>query len=219
MPAKQASRTRQYRSPLRARRAAETRGALLDAARKLFVERGWAGTGMRDVAAEAGVATETLYVHFASKRALLQAVVDVSVVGDAEPIAVAERPDFARMGTGSHRNRTAAGAHLLTGIYERTASMSKVIREAAASDPEMSEVLRDTRERQRSDVAASVALMLGRPATPTERDGLWALTSPEVYELLVDVSGWTPAQYEQWMATTLEQVLRPETPKTARRSS
>ena len=49
---------------------------------------------MREVAAEAGVATETLYVHFSSKRALLQAVVDVAVVGDAEPIAVAERPEF-----------------------------------------------------------------------------------------------------------------------------
>ena len=88
--------------------------------------------------------------------------------------------------------------------------MRKVVREAAASDQEMGEVLRDTRERQRSDVAASVALILGRPATPTERDGLWVLTSPEVYELLVDISGWTPAQYEQWMATTLEQVMQPE---------
>ena len=174
---------------------------------------------MREVAAEAGVATETLYVHFSSKRALLQAVVDVAVVGDAEPIPVAERPEFARMGTGSHRDRTAAAARLLTGIYERTAAMRKVVREAAASDQEMGEVLRDTRERQRSDVAASAALILGRPATPTERDGLWALTSPEVYELLVDVSGWTPAQYEQWMATTLEQVMQPEAVKRGRRPS
>jgi hypothetical protein len=80
-------------------------------------------------------------------------------------------------------------------------------------------VLRDTRERQRSDVAASAALILRRPATPTERDGLWALTSPEVYELLVDVSGWTPAQYEQWMATTLEQVMQPEGVRKGRRPS
>jgi len=69
---------RRYRSPLREQRAAETRAALLTAAHRLFVRDGWAGTGMRDVAAEAGVSTETVYAHFSSKRALLQAVMDIA---------------------------------------------------------------------------------------------------------------------------------------------
>ena len=60
---------------------------------------------------------------------------------------------------------------------------------------------------QRRDEAAGAALMMGRDATTIERDGLWALTSPEVYLLLVEESGWTSEQYQAWMATTLERVV------------
>jgi AcrR family transcriptional regulator len=206
---------RRYRSPLRARRAAETRDALLTAAHRLFITNGWVGTGMRDVAAEAGVATETLYAYFSSKRGLLQAVMDIAVVGDDRPVAVAERPEFASIGRGHHADRTAAAARLLTAIYGRTAAFAKVIREAAASDAEIAEVLRATRERQRRDVAAAAALIMGRAATAAERDGLWALTSPEIYLLLVEESGWTPEQYEAWMAKTLERVV-PRSPSQGR---
>lgn len=191
---------------MRARRAAETREALLVAAHRLFVTKGWVATGMRDVAAEAGVATETLYAHFSSKRGLLQAVMDIAVVGDDRPLAVAERPEFAAMGHGSHADRAAAAARLVTGINVRTAALAKVIREAAASDDEIAKMLRAARERQRHDVVAAAALT-GREATVSERDGVWALTSPEVYLLLVEESGWTPEQYEAWMAETLERVI------------
>jgi AcrR family transcriptional regulator len=201
------STRRRYRSPLRDRRAAETRDALMAAAHRLFVSNGWVATGMRDIAAEAGVATETVYAYFSSKRALLQAVVDVAVVGDDRPVAVAERPEFAAMGRGRRRERVAAAGRLLAGIYGRTAAFAKVIREAAASDDEVADVLRATRERQRSDVAAAIELISGREATAEERDGMWALTSPEVYLLLVEESGWTPDQYEAWMVETLERVV------------
>jgi AcrR family transcriptional regulator len=201
------SARRRYRSPLRARRAVETREALLAAAHRLFVANGWIGTGMRDVAVEAGVATETVYAYFSSKRSLLQAVVDVAVVGDDRPVAVAERAEFAAIGRGRRGERTAAAARLVTGIYRRVAPLAKVVREAAASDGEMADVLRKARERQRRDVAAAAALITGRAVTAVERDGLWALTSPEVYSLLVEESGWTPEQYEAWMGETLARVV------------
>ena len=201
------SRERRYRSPLRAKRAAETRDALLTSAHRLFVANGWVGTGMRDVAVEAGVATETLYAYFSSKRVLFQAVVDMAVVGDDRPVAVADRPEFAAMGRGRHSVRTAAAARLLTAIHTRTAALAKVIREAAASDEEIADELDATRERQRHDVAAAAELIMGRAPTMAERDGLWALTSPEVFLLLIEVSGWTPEQYQGWMAETLERVV------------
>lgn len=198
---------RRYDSPLRAQQAAETKARIIAAATELFTTRGWAGTGMRDVARQAGVAVETLYSHHPSKRALLDAVVDQAAVGDDAPVAVAERPEFLALGRGRRPARIAAAARVVREINERTIPFARLLREAATTDPEIATVLHDTRERQRLDVAAGVGLVLGRPPTDDERDGVWAIVSPEVFLLLVHESGWSLDQYEAWMASTLTQVL------------
>ena len=59
-----------------AARSARTRGALLDAARRLFAEKGFAATGREEIAGQAGVTRGALYHHFASKAELAAAVVD-----------------------------------------------------------------------------------------------------------------------------------------------
>ena len=209
MPTKSsaAETTRRYESPMRARRAQETRAAVMAAAAELFTINGWAGTGMRDVAKAAGVATETVYSHFSSKRMLLQAVIDVAVVGDDEQVAVAQRAEFAALGHGSRHERIAGAAALIRGANERTAAYAGVIREAAPGDEQIAEVLAATRARQRQDVEAGLALLIGRAPTTEETDEVWALMSPEVYLLLVDTAGWTPDAYEAWMATLLERTL------------
>jgi AcrR family transcriptional regulator len=199
--------SRRYRSPLRARRAEQTRALVLDAAAEQFAANGWASTSMRDIAAHAGVSTETVYAHFSSKRALFQAAIDVAVVGDDQPLAVADRPEFAALGRGTRRERIAAAAALLTAVHRRTAVFAGVIREAAPGDEEIAEVLAATRRRQRQDVESGVTLIIGRPPTAVEIDEVWALASPELYLLLVDVAGWAPEQYEQWIATTLDRVV------------
>jgi AcrR family transcriptional regulator len=202
-----ASTRRSYASPLRAKRAEETKATLLSTATELFTTKGWANTGMRDVARAAGVAVETLYSHYPSKRKLFDAVVDHAVVGDDEPVAVAERPAFLAMGRGRRAQRIEAAASLVAAIHGRTGPFAKLIREAAATDEELAEVLRATRERQRRDVDAGLELVLGRRPTPGERDGAWAILSPEVYLLLVEESGWSLDQYERWMSDTLGRVL------------
>ena len=72
---------------------------------------------------------------------------------------------------------------------------------------------RSTSPPPRSDVGSNVdeaALRVaGRPISDTERDGLWAVVSMQVYQLLVEVAGWTPARYEDWMADTIGRLLRP----------
>jgi AcrR family transcriptional regulator len=198
---------RRYHSPLRALRAEETRATVIGAATELFTTGGWAATGMRDVARDAGVSVETVYSHFPSKRKLLDAVIDHAVMGDSEPVAVAQRPEFVAMGQGRRHDRIAASASIVAGINRRTARFAQLIREAATSDEEIAEVLRATRERQRSDVEAGVALVLGRAPDDDERDGTWAIVSPEVYLLLVEQSGWTVDRYERWLAETLARVL------------
>lgn len=198
---------RPYRSELREQQAAATRRGIADAARGLFVANGWAATGMREVAAAAGVAVETVYSHFSSKRGLLQAVLDTAVVGDDAPVALAERDDFQAAGKGPRPARIRAAARLLTAIQVRTASLNVLLRQAAPADEEVSEMLRTTRERQRIDVAAGFELVNGRAPSRTERDGAWAIASPEVYLLLVEESGWSPKEYEAWIAEVMERVI------------
>ena len=198
---------RPYRSRLREQRTAETREAVVEAARDLFMENGWAATGMREVAAAAGVALETVYSHFSSKRGVLRAVADIAVVGDDALVALAERPEFRAIGEGRRPARIRATANLVTSVQLRTAAVAKLLRRAASDDQEIAEMLESTRERQRRDVATALELVIGRAPTPPERDGIWAILSPEVYLLLVEESRWTPEQYKAWVTETLERVI------------
>ncbi len=203
----EATKPRRYRSRLREQRSAETRRAVVEAAHELFVSKGWAATGMRDVAAAAGVALETVYSHFSSKGGVLRAVADAAVVGDDEPVALAERPEFVAMGEGRRSARIRAAAKLVTGVQMRTAAVAELLRQAAPHDREIAEMLHSTRERQRRDVATALELMIGRAPKPPERDGVWAVVSPEVYLLLVEESRWTPEQYEAWISEVLDAVI------------
>ena len=88
---------RPYDSTRRQAQAAETQRQIVEAARGLFTERGYAGTTIEAIASGAGVAAETVYAGFGSKRAVLQRLVTVSVVGDAEPIPMIDRPAVQEM--------------------------------------------------------------------------------------------------------------------------
>jgi AcrR family transcriptional regulator len=199
---------RRYESPRRLQHVAQTRAAVLDAAIRLFGEKGWAATGMRDVARVAGVAVETVYANFGSKTDLLLAALDVAVVGDIEPIPLGERPEFAALGRGTRSARTHAAAGLVRQIHERTYGIGRALRDAAAGDAELAKRLAELEARRRISVEQGAHLIVGGPVTETARDGLWAVLGMEVYQLLVDRAGWTPERYEEWLADTIGRLLR-----------
>ncbi len=60
----------------RARRGPYTRQQILDASLRLFSERGFARTTVRDIARQAGITDAAIYYHFESKRELLEALVE-----------------------------------------------------------------------------------------------------------------------------------------------
>ena len=121
--------------------------------------------------------------------------------------ASATKRRISRLDPDLSSERIAAAAALVRAVHERTAAFAMVLREAAPSDDQIVELLHATRARQREDVAAGLALLVGRPPTTVETDELWALLSPELYILLVDEAGWKPAAYERWVATTLARVV------------
>ena len=196
-------RTRAYASPRRQKQAAETRAAVLDAARVLFSERGWSRTAMRDIAGAAEVSVETVYALFGSKPELFQAAFDATIVGDLAEVPMAERPEFLAVAEGSAQERVRTVARLISRIHREAAGLERALREAAASDPTLRQLLTDNEERRRSDVVRGIGLVHGRRPGPTERDGSWALLSFEVYELLVERSGWSVRRYEEWLAELL----------------
>lgn len=197
---------RTYHSPRRAEQAQATRDALVAAADGLFRSRGWAATSMRDIARDAGVATETIYTHFPSKADLLRRVVEVAIVGDDVPVPVADRPEFRAIGEGDRATRVAAAARLVADVHRRIGPLVQVLREAAPGDATAATTLRGLRQQERRDVEAGLALLVGRPPTDDERDGVWALLSPDAYLLLVDEAGWSVDRYRAWVATTLDAV-------------
>lgn len=186
--------------------ALQNRQAVLQAATDLFSERGWAAS-VRDIAGAAGVSVETVYVHFGSKVDLLNQVVDVAVVGDDDPVALVDRAEFAALSRGSRRERAVAAAAFNTAINQRTTPVLRALREAAAVEPVLALRLQSLRESQRQTVHLALATVAGHEVTTTDADGLWALSTQDVYELLVGSAGWSPAQYERWLAQAISTLL------------
>jgi AcrR family transcriptional regulator len=209
MAAPGARTRRRYDSPRRKRQAEQTRALVLDAATARFGERGWAGTGMREVAREAGVSVETIYATFGSKSDLLMAALDAAVVGDLAAIPLAERDEFGTLGEGELADRAAAAAHLARQINERTSGIRAALREGARTEPELAARQAAGERRRIVDVERAARLVAGRGVTETERDGLWALVGVDVYQLLTEHAGWSSERYEAWIADTIIRMLAP----------
>ncbi|MCL9760667.1 TetR/AcrR family transcriptional regulator [Frankia sp. AiPa1] len=192
--------TRPYRSARRAEQAAQTRAAVIAAAREVFAERGWAGAGVREIAAAAGVSVETVYGAVGRKPALFAAAFDGALVGDDEPVPLVERPEFRAVGEGETlAERAAAAAGLITSINGRIARLYLALREGAASEPDLAERLATDEANRRVDDERGLALVLRRAPTREQIDQLWALSSVEMYDALVLRAGWAPGTYQAWL--------------------
>src|SRR4051794_38300089 len=94
-----ASPRRRYDSPTRRAQAERTRVAIVEAAGRVFVERGYAAATIPRIAAEAGVAVETVYRSASGKAGLLAAAVQAALAGGATraEVAVDQRPGIRRV--------------------------------------------------------------------------------------------------------------------------
>jgi AcrR family transcriptional regulator len=190
------------------------RRAVVEAARDLFLERGYAATTIDAISERADVPTATVYRLFSSKLGILKTLLDTSIAGDDRPLAVQERPDVrASFAEGDARRQLAGFAAVTTAINERTNDVYRVLVSAAGSDPAAAELLgeiRQQRDRGQGRIARSLARAGALKQGLRERDAadlIHTLMSPEVYRLFVGDRGWTPKRYEEWLAETLTQQL------------
>ncbi len=197
---------RPYDSSRRQAMAADTRLAVIAAATRLFSERGWE-TSVRDIAREAGVAVETVYKAVGSKRELLKVAIDVGLVGDDEPIALAERAQFAALGEGDRRTRFGRVAALVADQYSRVAALHRALDQGAEADAELADLQGVVHHQQNLTVAEGLALVLSQRPEPELVAGVQAVSSPEVYLHLIRKTRWSSEQYQQWLAQTLFQLV------------
>jgi AcrR family transcriptional regulator len=190
------------------------RRAVVEAARSLFLERGYAATTIDAISDLSDVPTATVYRLFSSKLGILKALIDTSIAGDDQPVGVQERPDVASMFREPDPQKLLAGlAGVTTAINQRTNDVYGVLMSAAGSDPAAAELLNEIRK-QRDQGQGKIARALSRAHAlkPGMRereaaDLIHALMSPEVYRLLVGDRAWTPGRYQEWLAMTLAQQL------------
>ena len=190
------------------------RRAVVDAARVLFLERGYAATTIEAISEQSDVPSATVYRLFSSKLGILKSLLDTSIAGDDQPVTVQERPDVASLFAESDPTKLLTGfAGVTAAINQRTNDVYRVLVSAAGSDPAAAELLgeiRQQRDRGQAQIARSLARTGALAPGLKERDAadvIHALMSPEVFRLLVGDRGWTAERYQRWLATTLAQQL------------
>jgi AcrR family transcriptional regulator len=201
---------RRYDSPRRQAQTRATRAKVVEAARRLFLQHGYPATTVEMIGETADVPLATVYRLFTSKRGILQAVLEVSFVGDDQPIPLHERPTAQAAAGEQDPERLLAGfAGLCREVLDRSAPMQHVLRTAAVVDPDAAQLL-STFMRQRLAGQARVARALkARNALAngiTERqalDVIYTLMSPEVHRMLTAERQWTADEYQRWLTDTL----------------
>lgn len=198
----------------RGEKARQTRRKIIEAARELFIERGYGATALQDIADRAGVAVQTIYFTFGNKRSVLKELSDVTIAGDDEPLATIDRPWFRRsLAADTADEQLSELVHGARGILERIAPMAEVLRTAATIEPEIAELWqRDPDPRFVVYETAAKALVTkpdARAGMSAEdaADILFGLLSPELYLVFVRDRAWPPERWEHWVSETLHAQL------------
>jgi AcrR family transcriptional regulator len=205
---------RRYVSEVRDEQARRTRRAVVTAARELFLAQGYAATTI-DAIAEAGhVSRRTVFNAVGGKVALLKLALDWAIVGDDEPVALADRPAVkAIQAERDPRRALDLWVAMVVDIAARVAPISEVLHVAADGDPEAAELLAkeaQTRMYGATAFAGHLASLGGLAAGVTEQqaaDLCWAVNDGHLYSLLVTQCGWTPATFARWLSDSLTATL------------
>jgi AcrR family transcriptional regulator len=193
--------------------AEETQRVIVEAASRLFLEHGYHATSIGRIASEAGVAVQTIYNAIGSKRDLLSRVLDFAAAGERAPVPV---PQFMR----EQAEREPDPHRIIAQLVEfwraaipRTAPVFRIIREAAAADPEVAVLERGRTGQRLRNYRQAAQLLADRDALRPGMtiDGaaaaIFAIGHPETYRALVLDGDWSDDAWAGWLQATLEAAL------------
>jgi AcrR family transcriptional regulator len=205
---------RSYDSARRRAQARETREAILDTARRLFLDDGFAATTIAAIAAGAGVSVDTVYKTFGGKPGLVRAICQQALAGE-QSVPAETRSDALQATEPDPQKIIRGWGALTTEIAPRVAPILLLVRAAAAADPEMASL--------QSEMDAQRLQRMTRNARNLHASGhlrrdldvklageiMWTYSSPELYELLVLTQGWPRKRYSEFIADAMIAALLP----------
>lgn len=189
---------------MRQRQAGDTRRRIVEATRRLLESDGYAGMTIEAIAQQAEVSAQSVYAIFKSKTGILIELLDQSMFGtDYEEVV--QRT----LSASDPENRLRLAAGVAKQIRSAQSAMFDLLRGAGVVAPELAK-LQQQRERLRYKKEEGMIGFLRdsgslRPDIDhqTARDVFWMLTGGDVYRMLVHERGWSPQQYQDWLADTL----------------
>ena len=205
---------RRYDATKRREAAARTRAAILDAARDLFTEGGYAATPMTAIAEQAGVALDTIYASAGRKPDLARLLIETAISGTGEAVP-AEQRGYVRAIQAAPDASTKIDlyAAAVAAIAPRLAPVLAIIQQAAPAHPELAALWDEIAERRAANMRRFVADLA--TVTPLRLDPgqaadiIWATNAAEMYQLLTGQRGWTLQQYQWFLTDTWRRLLLP----------
>lgn len=199
---------RSYHSPARERQAEESRQRILEAARTLFTQQGYAKTTIDTIAKIAGLSPKTVTAIFGSKQGILAVLVHPSTVGARYRQLIGQlklSPD--------PREQLGIVAQIARQLNQALSPEFNLLRGAATVAPELAELAQQVESRRKMNQEHLINSLEEQGALRQHLqhkealDEIWALTSYDLYRLFVIECNWTLEQYEAWLTTVLHQRL------------
>lgn len=205
---------RRYDGSGRRAAAAGRRHAILEAARALFVELGYAGTTMQAVADRAGVALDTVYELVGRKRDLFRLLLETAISGADEAIP-ADRREYVRLirAEPDARQKLAIYAQAVSDIAPRLGPLFRVAHEAGGVEPTIAAQAHEISERRFRNMRLLAADLMQtgqvrRDLTVDDiADTIWSMNAPELTALLLGDRGWSQDRLAVWLADSWQRML------------
>jgi AcrR family transcriptional regulator len=205
---------RRYDVAGRRQAAARTRASILEAARRLFVTRGYAGTTVADIALAAKIALDTVYASVGTKQVLFRALIEAAISGTDRAVPAEDREYVKAIHAAPDAGlKLEIYAHALRLIHARLAPLTRVLKEAATTDKDLAKLWKSIARRRASNMRlfATELAATGQLRTDVKieevADVIWATSAPEFYLLLVGDRRWPPEKFETWLARGWIQLL------------
>ncbi|MGN6162174.1 MAG: TetR/AcrR family transcriptional regulator [Marmoricola sp.] len=200
---------RKYDSSGRRQKAEATRAAVLAEARRQFLADGYAATSVSSIAEAVGVSVETIYKSMGPKAAIVRALWEQGLAGRG-PVPAPSRSDAL---PDTAEELVSGWANLVKEVAPLASPLSLLVKEAAAHDADMAELLEEIDDERRARMRHNAKRLVGLPGARADltlasvTDILWLYTAPEMYDVMVHRGRWSIGKYAAFIGDALQRQL------------